>query len=202
MAFTRFHDDPCRIQKQLQQSTDPGRWILNVPGNGATPDYMADPHIRIQTWGGNLMTNCVDLEGELRGVNRPLSRDCLGKDQYQRFNVPSAPIQYPTNSSMYTEESRAILPAWQFRDLEQVDWYYPPLNPQENTCMPFTNNLSTRILEKDYFVAQIPCIYINPSNQLPLPMAPVKGKYVGGTEICTTTNGCVSVPSSGPNPKK
>jgi hypothetical protein len=196
MAFTRFHDDPCRVQKQLQQSTDPGRWILNVPGNGTEPDYMADPHVRIQTWGGNLMTNSIDLEGELRGVNRPLNRDCLGKYQYQQFTVPSKPIQYPTNSKMYTEESRAILPAWQFRDLEQVDWYYPPLNPQENTCMPFTNNLSTRILEKDYFVAQIPCTYINPSNQLPLPITSVKGKYVGGTELCTSTNGCNSVPQN------
>ena len=35
MAFTRFNDDPCRVSKQLQQSTDQGRWILNVPGNGA-----------------------------------------------------------------------------------------------------------------------------------------------------------------------
>ena len=171
MAFTRFHDDPCRIQKQLQQSTDPGRWILNVPGNGSTPDYIADPQIRIQTWGANLMTNCVNIESELRGVNRPLSRDCLGKDQYQKFNFPTQAIQYPTNKSLYTEESRTIMPAWTARDLEQVDWYSLPLNPQENTCMPFENNLSTRILEKDYFVAQIPCSYINdPNSQFPLPL--------------------------------
>ena len=87
MSFTRFHDDPCRVAKQLQQSTDPGRWILNVPGNGDKPEYMADPQIRIQTWGGNLMTNCVDLESELRGVNRRANKDCLGKDEYQKFNV-------------------------------------------------------------------------------------------------------------------
>ena len=85
MAFTRFRDDPARISKQLQQSTDPGRWILNVPGNGDTPSYMADPQVRIQTWGANLMTNSVLLEGELRGVGRLLNRDCLGKDQYTNF---------------------------------------------------------------------------------------------------------------------
>ena len=34
MAFTRFHDDPCRINKQLQESTGTGRYMLNVPGNG------------------------------------------------------------------------------------------------------------------------------------------------------------------------
>jgi len=173
MAFTRFHDDPARVQKQLQQSTDPGRWILNVPGNGEKPAYMADPHIRIQTWGGNLMTNSVVLEGELLGYGRHLSRDCLGKDQYQKFNVETQPMQYPTNQALYTEESRTIMPAWTARDLEQVDWYTLPLDPQENTCMPFRNNVSTRILEKDFFVPNIQC----PSNNLdifPIPVGEIK----------------------------
>ena len=31
-----------------------------------------------------------------------------------------------------------------------------PLNPQENVCFPFQNNLSTRIVEKDIFVAKAP----------------------------------------------
>jgi len=152
MAFTRFRYDPCRTSKSLQQSTDPGRWILNVPGNGDSPAYMADPQIRIQTWGGNLMTNTINLESELRGIGRNLNKDCLGKDEYSRYNVGSVPIRYPTCSSLYTEESRTIMPAWTARDLEQVDWYTLPLDPQANTCMPFQNNLSTRILEKDYFV--------------------------------------------------
>lgn len=75
----------------------------------------------------------------------------LGKDEYTNYNVNSKPIEYPTCNNLYTEQSRAIMPAWTARDLEQVDWYILPLNPQENTCMPFINNLSTRILEKDYF---------------------------------------------------
>uniref|UniRef100_A0A6C0EU37 Uncharacterized protein n=1 Tax=viral metagenome TaxID=1070528 RepID=A0A6C0EU37_9ZZZZ len=195
MAFTRFHDDPCRVAKQLQQSTDQGRWILNVPGNGDKPSYMADPQVRIQTWGGNLMTNSINLESELKGVNRPLSKDCLGKDQYQKYNVPTQAIQYPTNTSMFTEESRTIMPAWTARDLEQVNWYMLPLNPQENTCMSFENNLSTRILEKDNFVAQVPCTFINPTNYLPLPSTPVKGKYIGGTELCTSDNSCDAIRS-------
>lgn len=190
MSFTRFHDDPCRVRKQLQQSTDPGRWILNVPGNGDKPAYMADPQIRIQTWGGNLMTNCIDLESELRGVNRPLNKDCLVKDQYQSFRVPTKPISYPTNTALYTEESRTIMPAWTARDLEQVDWYILPLNPQENTCMPFQNNTSTRILEKDYFVPTIPCLQ-NPLDVLPLPVT--HGLHTPNS-VCTYTNSCERVP--------
>ena len=57
MSFTRFHDDPCRITKQQQESTDQGKWILNVPGNGDKPCFMIDPSIRLQKWGANLLTN-------------------------------------------------------------------------------------------------------------------------------------------------
>lgn len=194
MSFTRFHDDPCRVAKQLQQSTDVGRWILNVPGNGDKPAYMADPQIRIQTWGGNLMTNCVDLESELRGVNRRANKDCLGKDEFTKFNVPTQQVSYPSNSAMYTEESRTIMPAWTARDLEQVNWYILPLNPQENTCMPFQNNLSSRILEKDNFVAQIPCFSDGPEHLIPGSLPVNQGKrslsYPSGPGICTHENSC------------
>jgi len=151
MAFTRFHDDDARISKQLQQSTDVGRYILNVPGNGSNPSYIADPHIRIQGWGGALMTNSVNLESELLGVTKRLGKDCLGENEYIKIKTHTNHVQYPTSRNLYTEESRSICPAWTFRDLEQVDWYYPQLNPQENVCLPFHNNISTRILEKDNF---------------------------------------------------
>jgi hypothetical protein len=188
MAFTRFHDDPCRIAKQNQQSTDVGRWILNVPGNGAKPCYMADPHIRIQTWGGNLMTNPVDLESSLLGVNRPISKDCLGKDEYTKFNVPTQEVSYPTCSTLSTEESRAIMPAWTARDLEQVDWYYLPLDPQENTCMPFSNNVSTRILEKDYFERKFDCL--PHTNIFPLPTESMNKSRGGIAQNCIGSNSC------------
>ena len=191
MAFTRFHDDPCRVAKQLQQSTDVGRWILNVPGNGDKPQYMADPQIRIQGWGANLMTNCINLESELKGVNRPLNKDCLGVDNYTnaKYQVNSQQIHYPTNTSMYTEESRTIMPAWTARDLEQVDWYTLPLNPQENTCMPFSNNLSTRIIEKDYFVQKNTCSL--PNNNSPQDYFPLPVSYKNGQSAnCSSTNSC------------
>jgi hypothetical protein len=165
MAFTRFHDDDARIMKNLQQSTGPGRWILNVPGSGDKPAYMADPQIRMQSWGANLMTNSINLESELFGMTRRLTHDCLGKNLYTLPDnkVPTSKVQYPTCNGLYTEQSRTIAPAWVVRDAEQVDWYTLPLNPQENTCMPFQNNLNTRILEKDYFVQKINC---NSNSQL------------------------------------
>jgi hypothetical protein len=185
MACTRFYYDDCRTKKQLQQSTDPGRWILDVPGNGDQPYYIEDPQIIIQKWGANLRTNTIDLESDLLGVNRNLNRDCLGKDNYKNFNVRSEKIIYPTCNSLYTDQSRATNPAWWYRDLEQVDWYYPPLNPQENTCLPFQNNLSTRILEKDYFTPKRDCVINETNNYLPTSFNLIKGGLT-----CANTNSC------------
>ena len=77
MACTRFSSDKCRIEKKLQQMTDPGRFVLNTPGNGATPYYVEDPHIRIQKWGGGQRTNGIGIENSLIGLNNPISRDCV-----------------------------------------------------------------------------------------------------------------------------
>ena len=192
MACTRIYYDACRTKKSLQQATDPGRWILNVPGNGASPCYIEDPQIIAQKWGGNLRTNTINLESDLRGVNKPLSRDCLGKDNYQNYNVPSEAIQYPSCNTLFTSESRATNPAWWYRDLEQVDWYYPPLNPQENVCLPFQNNLSTRILEKDYFTPKRDCVVDETKNYLPSSYNLIRGGYVGGPTTCDQTNSCAS----------
>ena len=39
MAFTRYNYDDCRTKKKLQESTGPGRYSLNMPGNGPTPCF-------------------------------------------------------------------------------------------------------------------------------------------------------------------
>jgi hypothetical protein len=131
--------------------------MLNVPGNGDKPYYIEDPYIRIQGWGANLRTNTINLESNLKGLNQPLSRDCL-QNNYLKTAVSSSPISYPSCCPSFVEQSRVTHPAWTYRDLEQTNWYYPQLNPQENVCFPFQNNLSTRILEKNNYVTKIPCL--------------------------------------------
>ena len=189
MAFTRFHDDPCRITKQNQQMTDQGRWILNVPGNGDKPCYMMDPQIIPQKWAGNLWTNCIDVQSSLLGIDRKLTRgDCLVGYKNPLKELDTQPIQYPTCENLTTEQSRVTNPAWMYKDLEQVDWYYLPTNPQENVFMPFQNNINTRVLEKDYFVRKFDC----QSQHIPgsYPTKSQLGKYTAGPVTCSSTNSC------------
>jgi len=196
MANTRFNYDPCRTKKKLEESTFLGRYMLDVPGYGDKPCYIEDPQIIIQKWGANLRTNTIELENELLGMTRKANRDCLGINDYEKNNVPSEPIQYPSCNTMYTEQSRAIMPAWTARDLEQVDWYTLPLDPQENTCLPFQSNISTRILEKDYFGLRnngTPCVYLDKEYD-DLPVSSMNQKsFAGGVNLCNNSNTCSKI---------
>ena len=80
MAFCRFNYDENRTKKKLQESTGPGRWILDVPGNGPDPCFFNDPHIRLQQWGANLdyVVNGapIDIDSDLKGRTRRLTKYC------------------------------------------------------------------------------------------------------------------------------
>jgi hypothetical protein len=151
MSSTRFHDDPCRIKKQLQEQTGTLRYMLNKPGWGANPCFMNDSYLRMQEWGANLRTDSINLESDLLGLTRTINnRDLLNKDNYQNMKVESNPIKYPVCNPI-TDQSRVTHPAWWYKDLEQSNWNYLFENPQKHTSIPFENNLSSRILEKDAF---------------------------------------------------
>lgn len=195
MAFTRFHDDPARITKQLQQQTDQERWYLDVPGNGDKPYFMLDPQIISQKWGGNLWTHCTDIQSSLLGIDRQLNRDCLainGINKYKRQTVHASPIDYPIcDKFLTTEQSRTIMPAWTARDLTQNHAYILPNNPQAHTEMPFQNYASTRILEKDSFQREFDCIPPNDQRYT----VPVHNSYLQGRSTCSVPNNCELVPN-------
>jgi len=188
MAFTRFHDDPCRITKSLQQSTDVGRYILDVPGNGPKPCFMLDPQIIPQKWGANLWTHSTDIQSSLLGIDKQLNRDCLQQDKYKRQTIYASPIDYPVcDKFLTTEQSRTIMPAWTARDLEQNHAYILPIDPQVHTEMPFDNYTSTRILEKDYFKRDFVCVSNDQGYTVPTNVYNVQYKAqnnIGGQKTC------------------
>jgi hypothetical protein len=157
MAFTRFHDDPYRIRKQVEESSFVGRYMLNTPGQGVDLPFMEDPQLRLQKWGANLTQNSINLESDLFGLTRPINRDYVDKNDYKKHAVFASPITYK-NAQPFVEESRASHPAWMYKDLEQTRWENPLLNPLNGLDKPFHDNIQSRILEKDNFKPTIPII--------------------------------------------
>lgn len=148
MSFTRFHDDSSRIKKQLEISNNTGRYQLERPGQGTNLPFFEDPNIRLQYWGANLRNNTMELDNDLRGITRKLTKDIK---EYTSFIPQTSSNSYPTQST-FIDETRVSLPAWTFRDLEQTRWDIPFNSGQENTEIPFEYNQHSRILEKDNYV--------------------------------------------------
>lgn len=150
MSFTRFHDDPARIQKQLEESTYTGRYFLNTPGQGVLMPFEEDVYVRCQGWGANLTTNTVNLESDFRGLTRKANRDLPAVNEHLKQSVEAYPLQY-ASAQPRTDQSRASCPAFQFRDMDMAynRFEYPFLNPQDRIEYEFPTQLQTRILEKD-----------------------------------------------------
>jgi hypothetical protein len=134
MAFTRFKDDGCEIMKRLQESTDQGFYAMNVPGNGETMAFVADPQIRLQGWGANRHNQFITIENGLRGMNDLLSRDCKYTKQ------ASHPISFQIDKSEHTAQSRTIAPSWELRGTEHPRWDPLLRDPQKHTAVPFQRN--------------------------------------------------------------
>lgn len=159
MAFTRFHDDPVRIQKQIDESTFSGRYMLNTPGQGINMPYQNEVQMRLQRWGANITNDMIHLENDFRGLTRPLNRDLPDMNDYKKHAVNPTQMMY-SSVDPFVEESRASHPAWMYKDLEQPRWEMPWINPQSNLELRFPNNIQTRILEKDYYVQKVPNVGI------------------------------------------
>ena len=148
MANTRINNDKDIITANLAEDVNISKYMLNAPGNGTTPYYIVDPYIRLQKFGANISSNIIDINSNLKGLDRTIGKHYKQK-VYNRGNYSRN--YYPQISSAITDQSRALLPPWQLRDLEQNNWDYVYYNPQNNSEIVFDNNISTRILEKDNY---------------------------------------------------
>ena len=157
MAFTRFHDDPYRIKKQVEESSFTGRYMLNTPGQGIDMPFMEDPQVRLQKWGANLHTNSINLESDMMGLTRQNNRDLPEKNNY-KINSVQTGRNYYKNETPFVQESRASHPAWMYKDCEQNRWESPLLNPLNGLEKTFHENIQTRILEKDHFKQRVPVV--------------------------------------------
>ena len=151
MSWTRFHDDPVRMTKEVEMSTYSGNYALNKPGPGIDLPFWEDTQIRMEKWGANLHNGFSDIESELKGIGQKLTKH-PDPQQYQRLQQLSSNITYKP-SQPFVEESRTSHPAWQYRgmDRQYSRWENPWLNPQAKlaTEKQFLDNVHTRLVEKD-----------------------------------------------------
>jgi hypothetical protein len=167
MANTRKRSDPYQQYLYVNCSAGLGKYMLDVPGPGNNVPFLEDPHIRLQRWGANMTTHTIDVEEDLLGKTRPINYHSMDNDTYQDRAVATQRVEFPSNQP-FVEESRASHPAWTYRDVEQNYWSFPLLNPQyaPGDYMPGSfgvgkgihENISTRLLEVDYYKTAIPVI--------------------------------------------
>jgi hypothetical protein len=153
MALTNIRNEPCRIAKELQQMTDLGRYQLTTPGPGANVGFTEDPHIRLQKWGANLRTNTINLESDLMGLTRPLTRDNERMNDYKNTSVQNEKLNYGTITGASTQETRAENPAWTLLDQPNERWDYLLTNPQTylDKSSVLYGGVSSRIDQKNNY---------------------------------------------------
>jgi len=150
MSSTRIRNDPIRIYKENEIFTNEGRYQINTPKWNNTTEFFEDPQIRIQNWEGNKYFNRIDLENDILSYNKPLSRDYPDKDIYSNYTPSNVKSPYYVNySKTITDDSRAVLPPFIFRDMEINRFEEPFINPQNNIEIPFQTNIQTKLIEKD-----------------------------------------------------
>lgn len=154
MAHTRFSNDTARIAKQLQESTDVGRYMLNRPGWGATPHYVEDPYIRMTHWGGNVMRSPVDVASELDGRTSGLTKYGSVPPARPARKEPAA-AGGPVAAAAWTHQSRATHPAWLYREVGTHRWDMPIHDPQRFSTFAATAlrgaGAESRNAERDAF---------------------------------------------------
>jgi hypothetical protein len=154
MAFTRFHDDLCRINKQVEESTAVGRYIFATPGPGTHVPFETNPHYRLQKYAANITTNSLSVETDLIGLTRPLSKDCYN---YNEHSVPYSSVSYDKGTQhTAVEESRSVLPPYLILDKDITEYGFHPLvrDVQKGARSNiFYNNNSSRVQAKEVYEA-------------------------------------------------
>ena len=162
MSFTSFKYDPARVKDRLNRATKKGRYYLNVPGPLKSSCYMEDPQVRLQGFAANNHSvvggHPIDIDSDLSGRGRKLTGSGTTSPFPLKRIITTKKQEFSSCESFGSDQSRTTHPARNYRALEQSLIQPLYLNPQENVCMHFHNNLNTRLLERDNYVPKLPCL--------------------------------------------
>lgn len=165
MSFNRLNYDTGTYKKDLNQSIGPGIYVLAKP----KVNSICDKNNRRKKC---LQGNFIDIDSELQGLNRKNTNNPSKKYRPKSTNLVCNGIDdalglgadFLDDCIIQPEDTRLSNPPCTMRETEinRFDWLSS--NPQSMCEIPFTHNISNRILVKDNHRPIIP----NPISSIPV----------------------------------
>ncbi|KAG2424909.1 hypothetical protein HXX76_014067 [Chlamydomonas incerta] len=132
----------------LAQATGVGSYMLGTPAPQPVCDLFPDPCMRAQNRGAATcdFPAIVDMSTELRGTARKYSK-CAA---YYKLEKPCSPAPLTMcGSEVTSEDTRMSNPPCTLRGQGVNRWEWLPRDPQATALLPFSTNVSNRLLAKD-----------------------------------------------------
>ena len=211
MSFNRINYDDGAYKQLLNQSIGPSTYLLGKPNNldeNCEPCYPYTPDIRLQSQGNSVLkdTYLIDVDSELSGLNRKLSKDpvknympccpnslckggipcgggvleecsfCKSSEPKRGARANHSNLRHFKDCMAPSESTRLSNGPCTLRSTGWNRWEWLCNDPQERVEIPFDWNVNTQIIQKDNHRACIPTP-IDPTRLLP----------VGGNIPCVKT---------------
>lgn len=182
MSNNGLKDDLGTQRLDINQSVAPGIYSLYKPSNDCEGCYPVQPKIRLQKVGNSLQKGIfqIDIESELNGLFRKNSRNPEKKyqpccDKVSETTCQQSADENPNSNNCYlnnqtnnpnlkhqkeciipNEDTRLSNPASTLRGTGWNRWEWLCIDPQQQTEIPFDNNISNRLIVKDNHRPLIP----------------------------------------------
>lgn len=151
MSFTKLPYDSCAYTKDLQESEDVGKYMLNTPKNDCGENcFHPSPHVRLDKKNIGMCKNklIVDVHSELLGLNMKLS-ECPSKRTIDPLYCENAFLKDCENTFLAAEETKISNPPGTLRGTGWNRWEWLCTNPQDNAIVPFETNIQNKTIVKD-----------------------------------------------------
>jgi len=148
----------CQYKQSINESTAVGNYMLGTPSTSCEYKYPKPTSIRLQKAGNSINRSMplVDIDSKLKNRNIPASKCNL-----ETFTDLSNNLTHWEDCFPETLESRTSNPASNLRGTGFDRWEYLCFNPQKKATIPFSNNISNRIVAKDNHKPCIPKLIDN-----------------------------------------
>ncbi len=169
-SMNRRRYDGCKTNDDLRVTSGPGRYQLDEPNKYCDACFAPEPTIRQQKWGASMNSKYIktDVESDLFNINRPTTKTVCNQYNPEKNDVNNSGKEVTKECSFPQTFTRLVDPPCTLRSSGWNRWEWLCDNPQELVMIPFANQVTTRLQQKDQFR---PCIPVpqDPKAVLPAP---------------------------------